>query len=102
MRAEDLHCAGSMTALMREAIRPNLVQTSEQTPGPGSCRTVCQHRPRQLLDPGRPSGSAAGRLCADRELGSARIAGRKSSATSNAARPGWSRTPLCSYARCGL
>ena len=32
VRAEDLHCAGAMTALMREAIRPNLVQTSEQTP----------------------------------------------------------------------
>lgn len=30
--AEDLGCAGAMAALLRDALRPNLVQTSEQTP----------------------------------------------------------------------
>jgi len=30
--AEDLGCAGAMTALLRDAIRPNLVQTCEHTP----------------------------------------------------------------------
>lgn len=30
--AEDLGCAGAMTALLRDAIRPNLVQTCENTP----------------------------------------------------------------------
>lgn len=30
--AEDLHAAGAMTALLRDAIRPNLVQTLEGTP----------------------------------------------------------------------
>lgn len=30
--AEDLGAAGAMAALMRHAVRPNLVQTSEQTP----------------------------------------------------------------------
>jgi len=30
--AEDLHAAGAMTVLMRDAIRPNLVQTLEGTP----------------------------------------------------------------------
>lgn len=30
--AEDLHCAGAMAALLRDAVRPNLVQTCEHTP----------------------------------------------------------------------
>lgn len=30
--AEDIGCAGAMAALLRDALRPNLVQTSEQTP----------------------------------------------------------------------
>jgi formate--tetrahydrofolate ligase len=30
--ADDLHAAGAMAALLREAIRPNLVQTAEHTP----------------------------------------------------------------------
>ncbi len=30
--AEDLHAAGAMTVLMREAIKPNLLQTIEHTP----------------------------------------------------------------------
>ncbi len=30
--AEDLLCAGAMTVLMRDAIKPNLIQTLEHTP----------------------------------------------------------------------
>ena len=30
--AEDLHCAGAMTVLLKEAIKPNLLQTLEHTP----------------------------------------------------------------------
>jgi len=30
--AEDLQCAGAMTALMKEAVKPNLIQTTENTP----------------------------------------------------------------------
>jgi formate--tetrahydrofolate ligase len=30
--AEDVGCAGAMAALMKDAVRPNLVQTSEHTP----------------------------------------------------------------------
>lgn len=30
--AEDLHCAGSMTVLLKDALKPNLVQTIENTP----------------------------------------------------------------------
>ncbi len=32
IRARDIGCVGAMTALLRDAIRPNLVQTCEQTP----------------------------------------------------------------------
>ncbi len=30
--ADDLHCAGAMTVLMKDAIKPNLLQTLENTP----------------------------------------------------------------------
>lgn len=30
--AQDLHCAGSMTVLLKDALKPNLVQTIENTP----------------------------------------------------------------------
>ncbi len=61
VRAEDLRCAGAMTALMREAIRPNLVQTSEQTPalvhaGPfaniahGNCSILADQSALRLAD----------------------------------------------------
>lgn len=30
--SEDLECAGAMTVLMKEAIKPNLIQTTENTP----------------------------------------------------------------------
>ncbi|MDI6799750.1 MAG: formate--tetrahydrofolate ligase [Actinomycetota bacterium] len=30
--AEDLECGGAMTALMKDAIKPNLIQTTENTP----------------------------------------------------------------------
>jgi len=30
--AEDLHCAGSMAVIMKEALKPNLMQTLENTP----------------------------------------------------------------------
>ncbi len=30
--ADDLHCAGSMAALLKDAVKPNLIQTREHTP----------------------------------------------------------------------
>ena len=30
--AEDIKCAGAMTVLLKDAIKPNLVQTTENTP----------------------------------------------------------------------
>lgn len=32
VRAEDLHAAGAMTVIMKDAIKPNLLQTTENTP----------------------------------------------------------------------
>ncbi len=52
--AEDLQCAGSMTVLLRDAIKPNLLQTLEGRPGIRPLRPVRQHRPRQQQHPGRP------------------------------------------------
>ena len=53
--AEDLGVAGSMTVLLRDAIKPNLLQTLEGGPAFVHCRAVRQHRPRQQLDHRRPA-----------------------------------------------
>ena len=52
--AEQLKAAGAMTALMRDAVKPNLLQTLENTAGARARRPVRQHRDRQLLGRGRP------------------------------------------------
>jgi formyltetrahydrofolate synthetase len=59
--AEDLHCAGAMAALLRDALCPNLLQTSEGTPaiihaGPfgniahGSCSILSDAMALRLAD----------------------------------------------------
>ena len=53
--AEDLGVAGAMTVLLRDAIKPNLLQTLEGGPAFVHCRAVRQHRPRQQLDHRRPA-----------------------------------------------
>ena len=53
--AEDLGVAGAMTVLLRDAIKPNLLQTLEGGPGLRPLRAVRQHRPRQQLDHRRPA-----------------------------------------------
>jgi hypothetical protein len=45
--AEEIGAAGAMTVLMRDAIRPNIMQTLENTPALVHRRTVCQRRARQ-------------------------------------------------------
>ncbi len=52
--AEELSAAGSMAVIMRDAIKPNLLQTIENTPvivhaGDRARRPVRQHRTRQLV-----------------------------------------------------
>ena len=44
-----------MTVLLRDAIKPNLLQTLEGGPAFVHCRAVRQHRPRQQLDHRRPA-----------------------------------------------
>ena len=39
-----LQATGAMTALLKDAIKPNMIQTLEHTPAIGSWRTVCQYR----------------------------------------------------------
>jgi hypothetical protein len=46
-----------MTVLLRDAIKPNLLQTLEGGPAFVHCRAVRQHRPRQQLDHRRPAGA---------------------------------------------
>ena len=52
--AEMLKVAGAMTVVMKDAIKPNLVQTLEGPAGARARRAVRQHRARGQLDPGRP------------------------------------------------
>ena len=42
--ARDLHAEGAMAALMKDAIKPNLVQTLEGTPCPVSYTHLVVHR----------------------------------------------------------
>ena len=52
--AEQLHGAGSMAVIMREALKPNLLADARAHAGDRARRAVRQHRPRQLLDRRRP------------------------------------------------
>lgn len=42
----DLKAQGAMAALLKDAVKPNLVQTLEGTPGACSRRTVCKYSAR--------------------------------------------------------
>ena len=47
--AEQLQAAGAMTVLLKDAIKPNLIQTLEGQPALRPLRAVREHRPRQQL-----------------------------------------------------
>ena len=64
--AHDLKAEGAMTALLKDALKPNLVQTLEGTPTPDPRRSLRQHRPRLQLRHRHPHGPEAGRLRCDR------------------------------------
>jgi formate--tetrahydrofolate ligase len=49
--AGDLGAAPAMTALLLDALMPNLVQTREGTPGGRARRALREHRPRVQLHP---------------------------------------------------
>ena len=64
--ADMLKCAGAMTVVMKDAIKPNLVQTLEGQPALVHAGPVRQHRARGQLDPRRPDRAEGGRLRGDR------------------------------------
>ena len=44
--AEDLNATGAMAALLKDAIKPNIIQTLEHTPALVHGKIVRQYRPR--------------------------------------------------------
>lgn len=60
--AKDLKAHGAMAVLLKDAIKPNLVQTIEGTPALRTRRPVRQHRPRLQLRNRNPSGETPCRL----------------------------------------
>ena len=45
MTADDLQATGAMAALLKDAIKPNLIQTLEHTPAHCTRWTICQYCP---------------------------------------------------------
>ena len=60
--ARDLKAVGAMAALLKDAIKPNLVQTLGGTPRIRSWRTVCQYRPRLQFGYSHAHGTQSRRL----------------------------------------
>ena len=65
--AEQIGAAGSMAVLLKDALKPNLVQTDGGQSGARPLRAVREHRPRQQLARRRPARAEAGRLRRHRE-----------------------------------
>ena len=72
---------GAMTALLKDALKPNLVQTLEGTPGLRPRRTVRKHCPRLQLASWPPSWRLKWATTPLPRRGSAPISGPKSSLT---------------------
>ena len=60
--ADDLQATGAMTALLKDAIKPNLIQTLEHTP---ALWTVCQYRTWMQQCACHKDGPEAWRYCSD-------------------------------------
>ena len=63
VRARDLKAQGAMAALLKDALKPNLVQTLEGTPCVCPRRSLRQYCPRLQLHHGHPHGHALWRRC---------------------------------------
>ena len=46
--ADDLHATGAMAALLKDALKPNLVQTLEHTPPFSQTSEIANSHPRSL------------------------------------------------------
>ncbi len=64
--AKDLSAAGSMAALLKDALAPNLVQTLENNPGVHSWRSVRQYRAWLQFGDRHQGRAETCRLCGDR------------------------------------
>ena len=94
--ARDVRGIGSMMALLRDAVKPNLAQTREGQPAIVHMGSVRQHRPRLQLDSGRCPGDEQRGHHGDRGGDLAQIWGSRNSWTSRCdkevllrARPWW-------------
>ena len=98
--ARDIKAAGAMTALLKDAINPNLVQTLEGHARPHPRRAVRQYRPRHELrhrDAPRASSSST---TSSRRRASPRTSERRSSSTSSSGRAiSLRRPPASSWPR---
>ena len=64
--AGEIKAVGAMAALLKDAVRPNLVQTLAKNAGAGTRRPLCQHCPRLQQSDCDQNSAAAGRLCCNR------------------------------------
>ena len=75
--------------MMRRGLKPNLLQTMENTPGPRARRPVRQHRARQLLGGGRPDRHRDAGTSWSPRRASAPTWAPSGSSTSSAGSPAW-------------
>ena len=87
IRAADLNAHGAMAVLLKEALKPNLVQTLENNLALVHGGPLRQYRPRLQLRDRHPHRIGAGRLPGDRGRVRSRSGRRENSWTSSAARP---------------
>ena len=85
--AEDLHAAGAMAALLKDAVKPNLVQTLEHVPA------IIHGGPFAATASWPPARPCVWRTLPLRKPDSALTWARRNSSTSNAVRQAWPRTP---------
>ena len=85
MLAEQLRAAGAMAVLLKDAIKPNLVQTLEGQPALVHCGPVREHRARQQLARRRSAWRSSSASTSSPSPASARTWGWRSSSTSSAA-----------------
>ena len=95
--AKDLKCVGAMAALLRDAFKPNLVQTLTESSSIGPLPTS----PMAATPSGPPVWPLSWRTSPSPRPASAPTWGRRSSWTSSAPPPASPPAALCWWPRCG-
>ena len=93
--ADDLKVTGTMTVILKDAIKPNLVQTMEGQPALVHAGPVRQHRARRQLDHRGPRGAQDRRLRDHGGRVSPATSASRSSATSSAVSAGLLQARRC-------